>query len=205
MASTVARPPETITLAELFKTWLPQTFMEAVAAGAKPPDATLAVTLTGDGGGAWTVRVASGGLTVGDGADPAAPIALTQTAADFRAAIWGEAGKPSMVPPQLDLTAVVTGQVKVPTAALAHIKGTLRLELPGFNGRTWAVAVTLGGAAEPSATVSADLPTLEQIRSGQLAPANAFFSGKIAITGDVPWLMQVGMGFASNLGGFGAN
>jgi hypothetical protein len=200
MSATVSRPPDSITLAELFQTWLPQTFAQARTAGAAPPDVTIAVTLTGDGGGAWTLRVANGALTVDDGADAKAPIALKQSAADFRAALWGEGGKPSMVPPQMDLSAVVTGQVKVPTAALAMIKGTLRVEIPSFSGRTWAADITLGGATSPSATVSADLETLEQLRNGSLAPANAFFSGKIAITGDVPWLMQVGMGFASNLG-----
>lgn len=196
MSATVARPPASISLPELFKTWLPQTFASARAAGAAPPEATIAVTLTGDGGGAWTLRVAGGELTVDDGADAAAPMALRQAAADFRAALWGEDGRPSMVPPQFDLTAVVTGQVKLPTAALALVKGTLRVEIPGFGGRTWSVELTLGGATSPSATVSADLETLEQLRAGTLAPANAFFSGKIAISGDVPWLMQVGMGFS---------
>jgi hypothetical protein len=200
MPATVARPPASISLAELFTTWLPQTFAQARAGGATPPDVTIAVTLTGDGGGAWTLRVAGGALTVDDGADARAPMALAQSAADFRAALWGEGGRPSMVPPQMDLTAVVPGQVKVPTAALALVQGTLRVEIPKFAGRTWAADITLGGAASPSATVSADLETLEELRSGALAPANAFFSGKIAISGDVPWLMQVGMGFASNLG-----
>ena len=103
MSATVSRPPESITLPELFKTWLPQTFAQARTAGATPPDATIAVTLTGDGGGAWTLRVAGGALTVDDGADAKAPIALKQSAADFRAALWGEGGKPSMVPPQMEM------------------------------------------------------------------------------------------------------
>jgi hypothetical protein len=197
MSASFTRPPAGTPLAELFTTWLPETFARARAAGATPPDLRIAVTLDGDGGGAWTLAVAGGALAVTDGAAADAPIALHQTAEDFRAALWGEGGGESLVPPQLDLTAAITGQVRVPTDALANVRGVLRLEIPGFAGRTWAAAFTFAGATSPTATVSADLATLEQLRSGALPPAQAFFTGKIAISGDVPWLMQVGMGFAS--------
>jgi hypothetical protein len=197
MSATVSRPPASLSIADLFGTWLPDTFARARAAGAMPPDATIAVTLDGEGGGAWTLAVKGGVLTVSDGADAGALIALRQSAADFRAAIWGEGGSDALLPPQLDLTAAITGQTKLPTAALANVKGTLRVEIPGFAGRTWSAALTLGGAAAPSATVTVDVPTLAQLRDGTLAPANAFFAGKIAVTGDVPWLMQVGMSLAA--------
>ncbi len=199
--STVSRPPDSLTLAELFTRWLPEAFESARTAGARAPDATIAVELSGEGGGGWTLRVAGGALTVTDGADAAAPIALRQSAQDFRAALWGEGGRPSLVPPQIELTAVVTGQARLPTAALASVKGTLRVEIPGFSGRTWSAEITLGGARTPNATVTVDVPTLEAMRAGTLAPAQAFFAGKIAVTGDVPWLMQVGMSFAA--GGLG--
>lgn len=193
----LARPPADLSCADLFATWLPEAFARARAAGASAPDAVVAVELDGDGGGAWTLRVAGGQLAVADGADAAALVTLRQPVADFRAAVWGEGDVGALVPPQLDLTAAITGEAKLPLATLAQVKGTLNVEIPGFAGRTWKAAVALGGAAAPSATVTVDVPTLEQLRAGSLQPAQAFFAGKIAVTGDVPWLMQVGMSVAA--------
>ena len=197
MSSSLARPPADLSFAELFATWLPDAFARARAAGAKAPDVVVSVVLDGAGGGAWTLRVAGGALTVSDGADAAALITLRQPVSDFRAAVWGEGNMGSLLPQQLDLAAAITGEVKLPTAALQQVKGTLNLDLPGFVGRTWKAAITFGGAAEPSATVTVDVPTLEELRSGALPPAQAFFAGRIAVTGDVPWLMQIGMSFAA--------
>lgn len=183
--------------AELFSTWLPETFVRAQAAGARAPDLAATVVLDGDGGGAWALRVAGGKLTVAEGSDPGALVTLRQPVADFRAAVWGEGTAGSLLPEQLDLTAAITGQSNLPLAALAQVKGTLHVEIPGFQGRTWKTAVTFNGAAEPSATVTVDVPTLEELRAGTLPPAQAFFAGRIAVTGDVPWLMQVGMTLAA--------
>lgn len=191
-------PPIELSCADLFATWLPEAFARARAAGVSPPDAVIAVRLDGDGGGAWTVRVQGGALAVTDGADPTAALLLVQTVADFRAVVWGEGDAAALLPPQLDLTAAITGQHRLPVAALAQVRGTLRVEIPGFAGRTWAAAVTFGGAAAPAATVSIDVPTLEAVRAGTLPMAQAFFAGKIAVTGDVPWLMQTGMSLAGS-------
>ncbi|MBZ0231880.1 MAG: SCP2 sterol-binding domain-containing protein [Deltaproteobacteria bacterium] len=193
----IVRPPADLSCADLFATWLPETFARARAAGARAPDVVVAVVLDGDGGGEWTLRVAGGQLTVADGSDASAVITLRQSVADFRAAVWGEGEVGALVPPQLDLTAAITGETKLPLGALGQVKGTLNVEIPGFAGRTWKAAVAFGGAAAPSATVTVDVPTLEELRSGALQPAQAFFAGKIAVTGDVPWLMQVGMSVAA--------
>ncbi len=195
--SALLRPPPELTCAELFATWLPAAFERARAAGALSPDGVVAVQLEGDGGGAWTLRVADGALTVGDGLDVAALVTLRQTVADFRAAVWGEGSSGALLPPQLDLAAAITGEVEIPTAALAQARGTLHVEIPGFAGRTWKTAVTILGATAPAATVAVDVPTLESLRDGSLPPAQAFFSGRIAVTGDVPWLMQIGMSLAA--------
>jgi hypothetical protein len=197
MPSSVVRPPADLSCAELFATWLPDVFARARASGATPPDVVVAVVLEGDAGGSWTLRVAGGALTVSDGADAAALVTLRQPVADFRAAVWGEGDVASLLPQQLDLTAAITGETTIPTAALQQVKGTLHIEVPGFAGRTWKASLSFGGAAEPSATVTVDVPTLAELRAGTLPPAQAFFAGRIAVTGDVPWLMQVGMSFAA--------
>jgi hypothetical protein len=193
----LARPPATLSCADLFSTWLPDAFERAKAEGAKAPDIVVAVALDGKGGGAWTLRVAGGALTVTTGADAAAQLTLRQPVADFRAAIWGEGAMPPLLPAEFDVAAAVTGQVQLPINALAQMNGTLHLDVPDFNGRTWKLSLTVGGAAEPSASVTADLATLEQLRSGALQPTDAFFTGKIRVAGDVPWLMQIGMSFAA--------
>ena len=196
-SASFARPPAGLPLDELFTVWLPSAFAQAQAAGAAPPDLRISVTLDGDGGGAWTLAVSGKNLTVTSGAERNAPIALHQTAADFRAALWGEGGTDALVPPQLDLTAAITGQSKLPLDALANVRGVLRAEIPGFAGRTWAATFTFAGAPSPTATVSVDTATLDELRRGTLPPAQAFFAGRIAISGDVAWLMQVGMNLAA--------
>lgn len=209
--SSVARPPHDLTCAQLFGSWLPDAFDKAVAAGAKPPDIVVSVILDGDApvapgpsatpgvgdGGMWTLRVADSKLTVTQGADTAALVSLRQSVADFRAAVWGEGEMASLLPEELDLTKAITGQTKLPTAAIGQVKGTLDVVVPGFAGRTWKASLTFGGAAAPKATVTADLATLEQLRAGTLPPAQAFFAGKIAVTDDVPWLMQIAMNLAA--------
>jgi putative sterol carrier protein len=195
--SSVARPPHDLTVAQLFGSWLPDAFDKAVAAGAKPPDAVVSVVLDGDGGGEWTLRTAGGKLAVSEGTDAAALVTIRQSVADFRAAVWGEGEMASLLPEELDLTKAITGETKLPTAALGQVKGTLDVVVPGFAGRTWKASLTFGGAATPKATVTADMATLEQLRAGTLPPAQAFFAGKIAVTDDVPWLMQIAMNLAA--------
>jgi hypothetical protein len=192
----LARPPADLSCADLLTTWLPDAFEKARAAGARAPDITVALVLDGKGGGAWTLRVAGGGLTVTNSADPAAHITVRQPVADFRAAIWGEGTMAPLLPADFDVAAAVTGEAKLPIAALGQMKGTLHLEIPDFAGRTFKVSATFGGGAEPSASVTADVATLEQMRAGTLQPAEAFFTGKIRVAGDVPWLMQVGLSLA---------
>jgi hypothetical protein len=192
----LARPPANLSCADLFSTWLPDAFDKARAAGAKAPDIVVALVLDGKGGGAWTLRVAGGALTVSDGADADAHITVRQPVQDFRAALWGEGTMAPLLPADFDVAAAVTGELKLPVAALAQMKGTLHLDVPDFAGRTFKVSIMFGGAADPSASVTADVATLEQLRSGALQPAEAFFTGKIRVAGDVPWLMQVGLSLA---------
>jgi hypothetical protein len=195
--SSVVRPPHDLTCAQLFGSWLPDAFAKAVAAGATPPDTVVSVILDGEEGGAWTLVTRGGKLAVSEGADAAALVTIRQSVADFRAAVWGEGEMASLLPEELDLTKAITGQTKLPTAALGQVKGTLDVVVPGFAGRTWKASLTFGGADTPKATVTADMETIEQLRAGTLPPAQAFFAGKIAITDDVPWLMQIAMSLAA--------
>src|SRR5205823_4952732 len=89
---------------------------------------------------------------------------------------------------------------------LSSVKGTVRFEVTGYNGRTWALMVTFGmggaggsdgtggaAATQADATISVDAETYAAILARTLAPPQAFFSGKVKLTGDASLAMQLGM------------
>jgi hypothetical protein len=80
------------------------------------------------------------------------------------------------------------------------LKGTLRFEVTGLGGRTWALELMLGHAAEPRAVITVDADTYQQMQNRTLLPAQAYFSGKIVISGDVSLAMQAGMAMMSRMG-----
>lgn len=187
-----SRPPSGISPKEFFESWLPAEF-ERVRSELKttPPDATTCVELTGNGGGVWTLSMARGALTVTPTRTDPANITLKLSAEDWQAvssgAAQGEAVTPSTVLIDKLLTSPALGQI------LGNVRGTLRFEIPGFQGRTFSVEVTFQGAASPHATISIHADTLDQIRAGTLPIPQAFMAGKIQLGGDTGFAMQVGM------------
>ena len=205
---TLPRPPTDLSPAQFFESWLPDRFaaMIAEAMALRPdgglPDITATVTLDGDGGGggAWTLLCRGGALTVTRGAAPTADVALVQTVADWRAAVYGEAGAPDVVPPGGNPIAILASTNQALIKALRELRGTLRLEMPGFVGRTWALGVAFQGAAAPEAVISVDAATVVEIQRGTIPAPQAFFTGKIAMRGDTAFAMQVGMTLMAQLG-----
>lgn len=194
--ATVNRPPADITPKSFFETWLPQEYERLKAeGGSTPPNVTACVRLSGDGGGTWTLALAGGQLTVAAEDTADADLGIEQSVADWRAVTVGEdsAGSgPDLTLPEgvsFDRWLVNPGLQQV----LATARGALRIEIPGFHGRTFALAVTFRGAAEPQATITVDAETIAAIRAGTLPPMQAFFSGKILIAGDSALAMQIGM------------
>ncbi len=195
--TTLQRPPRDITPKDFFESWLPKEY-DRLKASIKPapPDIKAQVQLDGDGGGTWVLELAGGALTVSSRSVPDADIAVTQSVADWRAITVGEDG-PGMdlAPPEGMSIGSVASWLANPAIhqVLASVKGTLRLEIPGFRGRTFAVALTFHGAAQPQATISVDAETVAAIRSGALPAPQAFFAGKILLSGDTAFAMQVAM------------
>jgi putative sterol carrier protein len=197
------RPPVDITPAQFFESWLPRAL-----AGSKGPDQplTLRIRLDGDGGGAWDLSLGADGLVVksGDGDGDAEPgVTLTQTVQDWRAIVAGEPGAMALTPPRVAPTRALLLDASA-QELLAQLKGTIRFEVTGYNGRTWWLVARLGAGPVPEAadaTLSVDAETYGAILARTLPPAAAYFQGKVKLSGDVNLAMQLGMTLMSRMGG----
>jgi putative sterol carrier protein len=195
--TTIQRAPRDITPSDFFESWLPKEYerLEATIRPA-PPDIKAQVQLDGDGGGTWLLELAGGALTVSSRSVPNADIALATSVADWRAFTVGEDGPGlDLAPPEGMSSGSIASLFVNPALhqTLASIRGTLRFEIPGFRGRTFAVALTFHGAAQPQATITVDAETVAAIRSGALPAPQAFFAGKILLSGDTAFAMQAAM------------
>jgi hypothetical protein len=200
--STLSRPPRDIAPGEFFATWLPEQYKQLKteqSSDAVPPDGSISITLEGDGGGAWTMAMVAGDLTVTEGTAADSILSLTQTVEDWRTIIAGDEPEGGAgLPANIDFAKVFSD----PTALdlFKDVKGTIKFEIPNFKGRTFAVTIMFNGTAEPAAGVSVDAETIAAIRAGEMAPPQAFFAGKIQLTGDTTLAMQLGMAMAARQG-----
>ncbi len=190
------RPPADITPQRFFEEWLPKLFGEAMGGGRRPPaDAKVRFRLDGEGGGAWDLSLAGGALTAAaaGGAEPG--VTVIQTVTDWRAITVGEPGAVDLAPPQaspLDMLFADPGTQKT----LAAVRGTVRFEVTGYNGRTWALTSKFGDQAlpeAPDATISVDAETYGKLLARTMQPPEAYFSGKIKLSGNTGLAMQLGM------------
>jgi sterol carrier protein 2 len=192
------RPPKDITPKRFFEEWLPAQL--AGARGFKPM--TIRVHLDGEGGGAWDLKVSDGGLEVAPRApkdNGEAHVTVAQTVADWRAIAVGEPGAVDLAPPQSSPTDILFLDAQA-QSLIDQVKGTVRFEVTGYNGRTWQLDVKFGAAAakaEPDATISVDAETYGQILARTLPPPQAYFQGKVQMAGDVNLAMQLGMAMMS--------
>jgi putative sterol carrier protein len=186
-----ARPPPDVTPTQFFETWLPS---QVKAAAARP--ITVRVRLDGDGGGVWDLALGESGLTVIPGGGKGeAEVTLTQTVADWRAIVAGEPGAVNLAPPQAS-PADILFLDRTAQQVLDAVKGTVRFEVTGYNGRTWALVAKLGPGPTPEAadaTISVDAETYAAMLARTLPPAAAYFQGKVKIAGDPNLAMQLGM------------
>jgi hypothetical protein len=192
------RAPRDIDAATYFTEWLPREFAREFGPGKRSAaDITVAVHLEGEGGGHWILDVKGGVMAArAHGTHGPEPMAtMRQTVGDWRALAVGEDGPIDLAPPQaspLDVLFVDPASRQVMSA----VKGTIRFEVPGYNGRTWWMQVKFGHqpeAAQPDATISVDAETYAKMLARKLAPPEAYFSGKIVLRGDTSLAMQLGM------------
>jgi hypothetical protein len=193
------RPPRDITPARFFTDWLPREFASEFGAGKRAAsDITVAVELEGEGGGRWVLDVRAGTLSVRrpDEVGPAPMVQLWQTVLDWRALAVGEDGaNVDLAPPQASALDVLFVD-PVSRQILSAVKGHVRFEVTGYNGRDWWMRVQFGAGPEkrdPDATIIVDAATYAAILARKLAPPEAYFSGKISLRGDTSLAMQLAM------------
>src|SRR5215213_1434990 len=126
--STFQRPPRHLSPTEFFESWLPGQYADVVARaraakpGAVPPDFTAAISLDGDGGGAWTLAVKGGALTVTPGTPGKTDVAMRQSVADWAALVHGEDGAPQVAPPGGDPMAMLANTNPALAEAIRSLK-----------------------------------------------------------------------------------
>jgi putative sterol carrier protein len=188
------RPPADVTPKQFFEDWLPAQL--ASAGGFEPMK--VRTLLDGDGGGTWEIAVGPK-ISVGAPSGGEADVTLMQTVADWRAIVAGEPGAVNLAPPQASPQDVLMIDPKA-QKMLKDVKGTVRFEVTGFNGRTWQLTVKFGQqpmAIQPNATITVDAETYAGMLARTIPAPQAFFSGKIKLTGDTNLAMQLGMAMMS--------
>lgn len=170
---------------QFFEQLLPMGFAAQAQAGATPQAGfVLGYTLTGVGGGSWTVSVADGVMTARKGEGPS-NLAFTVSVDDWRDAVLGrnDAQLSLLLPQQRP------GRPDNSARALA-LKGTLALEL-ARDGDPFRVEMRFNDAATPRTVMRMKLADYVAMNEGRLNGQEAFMTGKLRVEGDLAFLMQI--------------
>ena len=198
------RPPPDITPEQFFSTWLPGEFTR-LAGAAGFPDLRVRVELLGDGvrpeAGTWELVSAAGKLTVGPPDPSRRPlVTLALSVPDWRAVMVGEEGPVSLMPPNASPTDLLFVDA-ASQQLLATMTGTFRFEVRGYQGRTWQLWASFGEPRKDpaDAVIATDAATYAALLARTLAVPEAYFTGKITMTGDAGRGMQVGLALLPKL------
>lgn len=178
--------PDTVTPAQFFEQLMPMGFAAQQAeSGQTPPDVTLQYHVTGDGGGAWTVRIAGGAMQVEPGA-VAAPITLTLGIDHWRDAVLARNGA------AIELL-VPRGRPGRPEnmSRVTTLKGTMALELARDGTDPFKIEMCFNNTAAPRTIMKMKLPDFFAMQSGTLNGQEAFMTGRLRVEGDLAFLMQI--------------
>jgi putative sterol carrier protein len=178
---------EEVTPAQFFEQMLPSGFAAQAEAGGPVPEGefTLGWHLTGEGGGDWTATIRDGKMTARAGAGEA-NLTFTISVGDWRDAVLGRNGAsvalilPQARPGRPDNS----GRAK-------QLKGTIAQELDREGMEPLKVELTFNGAAAPRTTTKMKLTDFIAMQEGRLNGQEAFMTGKMKVTGDMAFLMQI--------------
>ncbi len=205
----LGRPPVGADPTTILEAWLPEVFSSASQKweGTSP---ALRLSLSGQGGGNWELRVEDGQLSVEHvsrtlGARPANPdIWIRMNAADFLAVPFPSEDLFDFLPANADLVALLFAQAQ-DMELLDKLDGRIKFELEGRRRRRWSVDAAFGPAGmragRPRTTVSIDGGTCEKLATRALTPLQALLAGRLRVDGDRVLAMQVLMLVATRLGG----
>lgn len=203
------RPPVGADPTTILEAWLPEVFSSTSQKweGTSP---ALRLSLSGQGGGNWELRVEDGQLSVEHvsrtlGARPASPdIWIRMNAADFLAVPFPSEDLFDFLPANADLVALLFAQAQ-DMELLDKLDGRIKFELEGRRRRRWSVDAAFGPAGmragRPRTTVSIDGGTCEKLAARALTPLQALLAGRLRVDGDRVLAMQVLMLVATRIGG----
>ncbi|HUT55858.1 MAG TPA: SCP2 sterol-binding domain-containing protein [bacterium] len=193
------KAPMDITPARFFGEWLPaqvEPFKPLIQAMAGDIAFTMAIKVTGDGGGEWTVKLAGGKLEVVPGLDPAALVTLALSEKNFVQAVTGQLDDLRMQPqglPKGGLTPeIIKQQAQKNIEALTQIHGLMEFHAEDPQ-RPFMVGIKFAGPMKDQAdcVIKMDQEDIRSMVKGETNPQAAFMSGKIRIEGDMGLLMQL--------------
>ena len=204
--------PEDITPRDFYQTLLVNLFAARGAnASLKGFDTSVRVVVSGDGGGTWTIRLRDGVFSVARGPEANPFVTLSQTREDWQVTITKGVGKLlarlGEVSSTTDAAAALSqaaGGFKMPAISfgaeklkrLSTTKGSFHFDITGADdGRTIRLSAAFNETEKPNFVVSIKAEDYRAMSAGTLPPQQAFMQGKIQLSGDVPFAMQLGMQF----------
>lgn len=204
-----SRPPAGSDAPSIVEAWLPELFASTSKKweGDSPE---LRLSLSGPGGGDWTLQVVDGRLAV-EGVvrmvgvraeDP--DVWIRMSAVDFLAVPFPDPDLFDFLPQNADLIDLMFAQAQ-DIELLRKLDGRVRFELEGRRRRRWSLDVAFGvsgmGAGRPRTTVTIDGGTCERLAERSVTPLQALLGGRLRVDGDRVLAMQVLMLAASRIGG----
>lgn len=175
-----------VTVQSYFETLVPQQYAAALAAApadvsAQPPF-TAVVVISGEGGGAYSLRSAGGQLEVQPGDAIESPDLRVLMSYDAWRAVAEDGAADTFV------DFVQRGKVTV----VQGLKGTVNLDLTRSDGSAWESSMVFGNQAEPTLTMRMAAEDYKAMLAGELNGQMAFMTGKLKFEGSLPLLMQIG-------------
>ncbi len=146
-------------------------------------DTLVAVyTVTGDGGGTYSLRVNNGSVEFIDGALPDPDMFTTISVEDWRVAYANS--------PEVDPLVTYVNNKKV--SVIKGLEGTVNLELTRSDGNLWHSTIVFGNQPQPEVTIRMSTDDYAAMMSGDLSGQMAFLTGKLKFEGNLPLLMKIG-------------
>ncbi len=173
-------------------------------ANATTADVQAQIELTGGDGGVFTLHVTGGALNAREGAADAPALSTKQTIDDFYQMLEGGVGL------GFNLVEAVNGdddRIKQSSGFARMFAPVLLTQVQGAGATVsfsitdrpdddedWNVTVGLGSAPSdtPTCAIKVAQGDYEMLAQGKMQPQQAFFAGKLKITGDLSILMRFG-------------